>query len=258
MAISDLITSLNTGITNIANAIRSKTGSQSTIPFATLPSAVNDVYDAGQNDFWDCVQKNGTRVDYEYAFNHWSCEYIRPKYKVIPNNYRSIYLFANNPRLKKVESQYFDLSNVKSDTSSATSGHYFTFYRCGNLEEIEDIGMPARYYSGTFRDCVKLHTIAVLRVTETTAFGTVDNYAFRNCLELQNITISGTIGTNGLSFVDCTKLSKASITSVISHLSANASGKSVTFSQTAVENAFTTAEWNTLIGTKTNWTISLS
>ena len=56
----------------------------------------------------------------------------------------------------------------------------------------------------------------------------------------------------------CTKLSKASITSIINGLSADTSGNTVTLSKTAVNNAFTDDEWATLIATKSNWTISLS
>lgn len=252
MAVSDLITSINTGITNIANAIRSKTGSQSSIPFANLPSAINDVYTAGQNEMWDALQNYGTRTNYEYGFSRWKCEYIRPKYKVFSNN-RSIYLFSHNYYLKKVEKQYFDLSEGSVSDTNSTGGHYYTFYNCSSLEEIEDIGMKAGYYNYTFNGCSSLHTIEVIRFNETTLVTS----PFVGCTELQNITVSGTIGQI-VNFSYCTKLSKASITSVINHLSNNASGKSITFSQTAVQNAFTTQEWNALIGTKSNWTISLS
>ena len=57
---------------------------------------------------------------------------------------------------------------------------------------------------------------------------------------------------------DCTKLTKASLTSIINGLSAETSGLTVSLSKTAVNNAFTDEEWATLIATKSNWTISLS
>ena len=61
-----------------------------------------------------------------------------------------------------------------------------------------------------------------------------------------------------IDFYWCTKLSKASIESIINGLSADTSGLTVTISKTAVNNAFTDEEWATLIATKPNWTISLS
>ena len=70
-----------------------------------------------------------------------------------------------------------------------------------------------------------------------------------------------------LSFASSKKLLKASITNVIEHLSVTASGQTVTFTQIAVNNAFettagagdgsTSAEWQSLIAPKSNWTISL-
>ena len=253
MAASDLITSINTTVTNIANAIRAKTGSQSTIPFANLPSAVDDVYDAGINAMWDAIQNNGNRNFYEYGFRYWNCEYLRPKYKVISGNYRSLYMFAYNSSLKKIEARYFDLSGGKTSDTTATDGHYYTFADCGNLEEIEDIGMKAGYYTNTFANCSKLHTIAKLRVNATTKFSN----AFLGCQNLENITIDGTIGESA-GFSSCVKLSRATIEGIFACLSTTASGKTIYLSQTAVNNAFTQAEWDTLKGTRNNWTVSLS
>ncbi len=70
-----------------------------------------------------------------------------------------------------------------------------------------------------------------------------------------------------IDFYWCTKLSKASLTSIINGLSAETSGLTVTLSKTAVNKAFetsegandgsTSAEWLALIATKPNWNISL-
>ena len=258
MAISDTITAINTGLTNVANAIRAKTGSQSTISFASLPSAINDVYTAGQNDaqpddIWGDITNNGNRTNYSYAFYGWSGEYIRPKYKVIPSSGNLQFMFAANTSLKEVESAYFDLSQSNMSDTVNTSGNYAIFSGCSNLVTINDIGMKSGYYYLTFANCSSLKTIEILRFNETTLIAN----AFTGCRNLENITISGTIGQSGLNFALCTKLSKASIESVVNHLSDNATGKSIIFSQTAVNNAFTQAEWNTLTGTKTNWTLSL-
>jgi hypothetical protein len=76
---------------------------------------------------------------------------------------------------------------------------------------------------------------------------------------LKNVIFEGTIGCDfNMSIAPI--LSKASITNIIEHLSTTTSGLSVTLSKAAVETAFgstTSAEWTSLIATKSNWTISL-
>lgn len=214
-------------------------------------------YEAGQkaeNDaFWDAIQNNGKRTDYERAFSLWSCEYIRPKYKVIPTG-RNVATFSNNTSLKKIESQYFDFSQIPIVMTQEVGGHYSTFAGCESLEEVEDIGMQAGPCYWTFGNCYALHTIATFRSIAESSF----NNTFIRCHALENITIEGTIGKNGFNVQWSTKLSKASIESIINALSSTTSGLTVTISKAAKEAAFTTEEWATLIATKPNWTISLA
>ena len=101
-----------------------------------------------------------------------------------------------------------------------------------------------------------------------TSNGTNFGNMFNGCSRLTNLTITGSINVSGMDLKAATKLSKASITSVVSALSASASGKSITFSKTAIGSAFETSsgaadgsasdEWLNLIATKSNWIISLS
>jgi hypothetical protein len=91
---------------------------------------------------------------------------------------------------------------------------------------------------------------------------------FYNCTDLTNLTMTGTIKANGMDLHYSTKLSKASIISVINALSDTTNALKVQLSKTAVNNAFETSsgvadgstseEWTTLIATKANWTIALS
>jgi len=208
------------------------------------------------NVFWDGVTNYGTRTNYGRAFNFWGFEYIRPSRKIIPTGGSSGALtFANNPNLKKVEAAYFDFSQKPFGTNNEGSW-YYTFQNCPELEEIEDIGLvPSFRYYGTFNGCPKLHTIAKMRVDENTAY--VNPFADG----IVNLTIEGTIGQNGFDTRICTKLSKASIISIINALSTTTSGLTVTFSVTAVKSAFgstTTEEWLNLVATRSNWTISLA
>ena len=213
---------------------------------------------AGYDEFWDRFQNYGNRTSYEYAFAHWNCEYVRPKYKVIPTQASSLgNTFYKNTVLKKVEAQYFDFSNTPFGTYG---GLYYTFYGCSNLEEIEDIGIPPLFsYTHSFSECKKLHTIAKITLNENVKF----DFAFYLCHALKNLTIEGTIGQNGLNLQWSTKLSEASIISVFRALSATTSGLSITFSKTAVNTAFPSdgevpnAYWEQLVREHSNWNIFL-
>lgn len=178
-----------------------------------------DGYEAGQqaayDSFWDGVQANGTRTDYEYAFAKWSCEYIRPKHKVVPTA-RTIMLFNGNPSLKKVEAKYFDLSKVSASTTTATGGHYYVFTNCTSLEEIEDLGIPAGTYDSTFRNCQKMKRIAVVRSTADVKY----TNAFMFDWALEDLTIEGVIGQNGFNVSDC-PLNHDSLMSIINALQEN-------------------------------------
>ena len=91
------------------------------------------------------------------------------------------------------------------------------------------------------------------------------NVTYTNCFDgldkLVNITFKGEIGRN-ISFSYSDKLSKASIQSIVSHLSDTETGRTLTLKTTAINNAFTGGstgtEWLNLVATKSNWTISLS
>ena len=234
---------------------------------AVYDKGVSDGKKSGYDEFWDSVQDYGNRVAYDYVFNRWNCKYIRPKYKVIPKAgqngaYRYLHMFSFNPSLKKIEKEYFDLSQYESPKgyTSETSGNYYMFAECSNLEEIEDVGMKPYYYYATFVNCIKLHTIEVVRSNENTTFETA---TFKGCTALENIKIECVIAKN-ISFYQSPNLSKTSIESIINHLS-DTTGATLTLKAEAINNAFGGAyatDWIELITPKSNqynglWTISL-
>lgn len=182
------------------------------------------------DEFWDAFQNYGNRVDYNHAFYGlgWDENTFKPKYDFIAG--RSYNMFA--------------WSYIKQ------------------IDKVVDISKSQQIY-GTFAYCYKLHTIKKFAVNENCVFSN----DFKDCVELVNLTIEGTIGKNGFDVHWSTKLSKESIKSIINALSATTSGLAITFSKTAVNKAFetaegandgsTSAEWNALIAPKSNWTISL-
>lgn len=220
-----------------------------------------DGYSQSESDFWDVVQKSGKRTNVEYMFAQWDSEYIRPKYKVVANSSdRTIAMFRHCRKLKKIEKEYFDLSAYTPvTTASSGDSNYHTFYYCDKLEEIEDIGIQGGGYYYTYNNCLKLHTIEVMRCVIKGQYTAV----FTSCKALKNITIEGEIGT---SFdIHYSPLSTASIVSVIEHLS-DTSGATLTLNTNAVNSMvfpytspytnITYNSWDELIATKTNWTIS--
>ena len=137
------------------------------------------------------------------------------------------------------------------------------FNGCSNLEKIEDIGIPATNYTGTWYNCPMLREIAVVRCAAGKAF----DVAFYNCHALEEVRFDGAMSTNGLDLQYSKNLSRESIDSLIDVLSASASGRTVTMSQEAVDKAYETAPgandgstsdaWATKILEKSKWTISL-
>lgn len=231
-------------------------------------------YSKAESDFWDAVQNYGNRKDYSMAFRNWRCEYLHPKHKVVPTTANSATnTFYDNDSLKKVEAKYFDFSK-KARGGYQGSGWYHTFTTCGELEEIEDIGiMPDADMTNTFQYCGKLKKVAKITVDVNTVISTT---IFGSCPALESVTFEGEIGY-GMVLSSSTKLTKASIKSIIEHLSDNVSGKTLTLSRTAVDNAFAwTApdpdggnfeyggleegsgnEWYPLVVSKSNWQITL-
>lgn len=183
----------------------------------TIAENQEKVYDAGyekaNRDFWDYVTQKGKRKVYEQAFSYWDCEYIHPPYKIIPDKTsRILSMFNANPSLKKVEKEYFDLSEAKYDWSNYIG--YRMFYNCPNLEIIEDINILAGKYDNTFAYCPNLKTIEILRVEERSTF-----YAtFFQCYNLQDLTIDGVIGQNGFNVQWSTNLTPVSLRSIIDAL----------------------------------------
>lgn len=212
---------------------------------------------AQYDEFWDKYQWNGTRTNYQYgAFGGfgWTDETYKPKYPLKPKHAYQMYCGC---RLTEI---------LNVDTSDAQSIGQM-FYVCETVKRIGVISTisvtTSSGFVNTFALCSKLQTIDKLILKDSIIF----NGSFNNCASLENLTIEGTIGQNGFNVQWSTKLSKASITSIINALSTTTSGLTVTLSKTAVNNAFetsvgagdgnTSTEWLALIATKSNWTISL-
>lgn len=212
--------------------------------------------------FWDAYQENGNRTNYRHAFagKGWTAENFKPKYDIRPKTDGSYMMFYFS-EISGDLVQMLEDCDVYLDFSGVNVWAQYTFCqskitRLGKMD-LHNATMLAWTFSDT-----PLHTIDELVVSKTTGF----EGAFNNCVDLENLTISGTIGKSGLKFQWSTKLSKASIESIIHHLdlTEGSPARSITLSLTAVNNAFEGGadgdEFNNLCATPRafgNWTISL-
>ena len=219
------------------------------------------VYNAGKqaqyDEFWDTLQKKGTLTDYRYAFAgaYWTPELFKPKYPIKPIDGRG--MFASFCRHNDSSNfEHIDLSKFDIDFSECTL--FLTMFQNAHIANTGFVDCSSAVTLEKVFDCSDWGSIKKihLKVTEKNKY----SLTFYYCTGTEEIIFSddSVIANNGLSFQWSTKLSKASITSIINALSTTTSGLTVTISQTAKENAFTDEEWATLIATKSNWTITLA
>ena len=241
---------------------------------AELPSRIEDVhgvgYTAGNDDgfatgqqighdsgvevgmrqaydaFWDTYQVNGTRVHYAGAYSGvgWTGELFKPKYDMKPQSAEWMFCYS---RIPGDLDEILEQQGVTLDFSECRNFSY-AFYDC-------------RFTAIGTVDCSKATT------SRPYLFGARTIVTVRNFIPpnfemsynhfgsgLKNLTVGGTI-TKTANFRE-SPLSRESIESVMAALSDNVTGQTVTFKKTAVEEAFTTEEWETLVATKPNWTIA--
>lgn len=195
----------------------------------TIAENQQKVFDAGikseYDRYWDTFQADGTRRNYWGAFSlwFWTEEILKPKYPLIVSE-NGTYMFYQNSAITHIPEITFTAAQFA--------------YVCQNARNVE-----------------------VIEKVTLNNYGTQQIYSpFDGCSALREIRWGGVIGDN-LSFKDSPLLSAESLVSTVEHLSTTSSGKTLTVSQTAVNNAdWTTtayADWESLIATKTNWTFSL-
>lgn len=205
------------------------------------PGGYADGYEEGKkaeyDAFWNAFQDGGKRTDYTYAFSRtWFDEAFKPKYSVAPTN--ADHMFFGG----KMTTEGFKAAIEKGITFDFSNANLmaYAFSSMANLTEIPlDVSLEkavsASNLTGTFSYNAKLETIKkiILRADGTSP---MSDGIFSNSPKLKNVTFEGVI-TDSLKMGHCTELSADSIRSIITHLSDTASGKTLTLSATAVENA---------------------
>ena len=222
----------------------------------TVAENVPKVYEAGQEvknrAWWNAITANNTRTIYSYGFSYVDFSHVggfNPPYQIKPVGY-STHMFNGTKNIDKITADALDFSQCTSLTS---------FFDRSGVREIELIdSRGSTTIAGMFNENSTTSTVGKF-ILKSDGSQTVNNSSFYSAYGLTNIIFEGVFGQN-VWFNYCGKLTKTSITSIVNALSPTASGKTLTLSSNAVKNAFgstTAAEWTALVGTKSNWTISL-
>lgn len=202
--------------------------------------------------FWDEYQQGGVRTAYEHAFGGggWTDNTFKPKYNMQVTAAREMF---SRCRITDLKAKLDELG-VTIDFSRCTD---FTLTFANS--EITHIGVLdiSSYKKPAYvlNNASKVVTVDKLVLAADGSQVFTATSAFQGASELVNISVEGIIGSS-VSFQSSNKLSRASIESIMTALSDATTGQTLTIHKSAVEAAFTTDEWNTLVATKSNWTIA--
>lgn len=249
---------------------------------------IENIKTQAYNDFWNLFQEDGNRVNYNCAFMplNFNSDNFKPKYSFKPTTAQD--MFNNCPSLRdnKATKEFLTGKQVVMKDIEEELGIVFDFSNCANFvrafsgclfSELNVIDMrkvsakgntSLAFYggylnAGEIRDTFALKKIEKIIVNETTP---IDNGTFNYQINLTHIRFEGVIGTD-LAFRH-SPLDKDSIENIISHLSDNTTGLTLTLNFDAVDKAYnpegwwdwteddyTPIEWLDLIATKPNWNI---
>ena len=219
---------------------------------------VPKVFAAGKtaecNRFWDGFKETALASythKYLFAGAGWNDNTFSPTFSISPNNVEQFFR----------ECKIVDLAGILEK-----NGVVFDFSNAVNCDSFAYQSTIIRFPFLDFANASRLsNCFAYLRGEDVHISLNISDSGnqkitslFDNSPGLTELRLTGTVGQDGLNLQWSTKLSKASIESVVNALSDTAAGKTVTFSKTAKEAAFTAEEWAALIATKPNWTISLA
>jgi hypothetical protein len=201
--------------------------------------------------FWDSA--NGSfNVDgkYHFAGSLWNDYTFNPTQSYTFNNCQGTFQDCRIKDLKGI----LERNNVTFNFSKA---RYFDYMAYSSTIEsfplIDTNGATRLYWTFAYMTGQNISMKLIIKDDGSLDFSN----AFSNTNIKELIIVSGVIGKNGLNLQWSISLNKASIESIINALSATTTGLTVTLSQTAIDNAFTAEEWETLRNTKKNWTITL-
>ena len=186
---------------------------------------VPKVYEAGKTDgynsFWDGYQDKGTKTDYRCAFAGylWNNSTFKPKYSLSDIKFTCVLNMFQYSAITRI--------NYDLDLSGCLNTYANYAFSNSSVKTIKSVILPKCDNTTIFSNATKLTSI---RINGTTEY----NFSFNH-----------------------SPLDKESVISAINSLSTTTTGKSCAFDKPTVNSTFTTEEWQALIATKPNWTITL-
>ena len=179
---------------------------------------VNEGKQAERDAFWDMYQMNGTRVDYQKAFNSFTDEMFKPKYDFAPTTASQMFMDSKVTNLK----QLLEDAGVALDTSKAKA--VMQMFQCRTVTHIPVLNFTsATNVASIFSEARSLVYVEKMIVNEKCNFPTT----FAGAEALAEIRFEGVIASD-INF-QWSPLSVESMKSIISCLSTSASGKTITF-----------------------------
>lgn len=246
----------------------------------TIAENEQRVFEAGKtaewNELWDGLQDYGKRTLYQHFCNKnvfimdkdtkpWLN--FKPKYDLKPVNAQSMFQSFNTNASAGLAyesamvdfAQWLEDLDVILDTSNCTNAQNM-FYNCHGFSRIPFLDFSnctgANSLAYFLSETWTIQTIDGIKSSENTAW---DSRSFGSRINVSHCIFSGVIAKS-FYIEKVTKLDKESIISIVNTLSPTTSGLTATISQTAVNREFgstDSAEWLSLIATKSNWTFSL-
>lgn len=204
--------------------------------------------------FWDAFQQNGSRTNYQYGFggSGWNAESFRPKYSIVPTNAGQMFAYATNLNVSMPE--HLALLGVDLDFSKTTS-----FSEAFLFSTIKELGVvdtrSAAYLTYAFRYAQSLKTIQNL-ILKDDGSQTFAANTFQYASALENLTITGVIGTSGIDVSTCNALTHDSLMNIVNALkdySGSGSAHTIVFGSTN-KAKLTSAELD--VATNKGWTVS--
>lgn len=245
----------------------------------------NEGIEQGKKDaydyFWDTFQQNGERVLYQNAFGcQWTVELFKPKYQMIPTS--AFYMFYSNLSEYLVIEDFVDFCDELAIEQGKTfethpdmfdeNGHYqlIDFKNCTNFQYglaalhtkhlgVIDLGKAKITYGLFYSHNAAGNGIQKIDKIISSATTNFVDSTFQNATYLSEVIFEGVIAKS-INFGTC-PLNANSVRSVISVLSPDVTGQTVTFSATS-RAYFSDADWTELITPISNqydgnWTVAI-
>lgn len=253
----------------IADALREKTGDTLLLKPSEMAAEVEKVYDAGKtkewSDFWDAYLMNGTRQTFYAAFYGagWTDETFKPKYVMYPVNAQGMF---NSSKITAIPKNAKGASMVQMP-SNCTNVDYM--FQGSTIKSIDFVFycISCQKMTATFKNATELEKIRMIDARGCTFVDTfVNTPKLKEVKFFREKSVKAYIAEN-INFGWSPLLSKESIIDIVDALYEKTTGKTLTLSLAAVNNAFETSagsadgsasnEWLSLTQTRPTWTISM-